>query len=197
MLNFKKTTFIKSAERVDQCVPDQGGEVAFVGRSNAGKSSALNALVGRPIARVSKLPGRTQLINFFEVNDQCRLVDLPGYGFARVTEEMKKRWKKNLTAYFQTRKSLAGVVLLCDARHPLKMQDLQLIDFVLSLTIPVHLLLTKADKLSKNEAAKQLKAIQHTLEKSDLLSIQLFSSLTQLGFETFEKKLASWFLQHR
>lgn len=192
-LNFNKTVFMKSAAKYGQCVPDEGREVAFVGRSNAGKSSALNTLVGRSIARVSKLPGRTQLINFFEIEKNYRLVDLPGYGFARVTAEVKQRWEQALTDYFTQRESLVGVVLLCDVRHPLKEQDVTLIEFMLSFNLPVHLLLTKADKLSKNEALKNLHSIRKSLDNSDLVSLQLFSSLSKQGLDVLEKQLYQWF----
>lgn len=192
-MNFKEAVFIKSAALFERCVPDLGKEVAFVGRSNAGKSSALNTLVGHPIARVSKLPGRTQLINFFGLDDTHRLVDLPGYGYARVTDEIKRRWKKNLTRYCESRESLVGVVLLCDVRHLLKEQDAVLIEWVLSANKPVHILLTKADKLSKNEALRQLKAMKESLEGIENVSVQLFSALSHQGLEGLEKQLCHWF----
>lgn len=192
-INFKKAAFIKSAAYFDQCVPDTGKEVAFVGRSNAGKSSALNTLVGRTIARVSKLPGRTQLINFFGIEEGIRLVDLPGYGFARVTAETKKRWETTLTEYMEERKSLVGVVVLCDLRHPLRDTDFTLIEFILSLNIPLHLLLTKADKLSKNEAMKNMFAIRKSIGETENVTMQLFSSLTKQGVDELEKQLGGWF----
>jgi len=192
-LDFKKTLFIKSAAYFSQCVSDQGKEIAFVGRSNVGKSSALNVLVGHKLARTSKSPGRTQLINFFEIKKNHRLVDLPGYGYAKVPEEVKKRWEENLTCYFQERKSLIGIVLLCDLRHLLKENDFNFINFILNLQLPLHLVLTKSDKLSKHEGLEKLKKLVREFKDIELMSFQLFSAHTKEGLDILELQLQKWF----
>ena len=148
-LNYRATSFLVSAARFDQCPPATGREVAFAGRSNAGKSSALNTLTGSSkLARTSKTPGRTQLINFFDINGEHKLVDLPGYGYAKVPEAMKLEWQKHLGAYLEQRENLVGVVLLVDIRHPMKEFDEHMIQWAISANMPLHILLTKADKLN-------------------------------------------------
>ena len=147
-LNYHKTHFLTSAPNIRAIPADEGIEIAFAGRSNAGKSTALNALTNQKnLARTSKTPGRTQLINLFEVENGCKLVDLPGYGYAAVPEQMKIQWQKSLGEYLQHRQCLAGLVVLMDIRHPLKDLDQQMIDWAVSAELPVLLLLTKADKL--------------------------------------------------
>jgi len=148
--NYNRIEFLKSANDKKQLPPDIGAEVAFGGRSNAGKSSALNAITGfKRLARTSKTPGRTQLINFFQLDPQRRLVDLPGYGYAKVPDAIKFHWEKILSEYIMQRQSLKGIVLLMDIRHPLKPLDWQMIEWGLSQQLPLHILLTKADKLKR------------------------------------------------
>lgn len=193
-IHFKDATFIKSAAYYDQCVPDEGREVAFVGRSNAGKSSSMNALIGSKQVRVSKTPGRTQLINFFSLAESLRLVDLPGYGYADVPVSVKERWENTLNDYFLNRQSLVGVVMLCDTRHLMKKNDLVLLNFILSLSIPVHILLTKSDKLSKSAAKSALMAAHKALEGVEGVTMQLFSALTLVGVEELKQQLQLWLL---
>ena len=143
LINFQKARFLTSASNLSQCPEDQGYEVAFAGRSNAGKSSALNTLTGsKKLARTSKTPGRTQLINFFSITNQQRLVDLPGYGYAKVPEEIKKQWQYHLDEYLSKRQCLMGVVLLMDIRHPLKEFDLMVMQWANSCEMPIHILLS-------------------------------------------------------
>lgn len=186
---FVKAKFLKSAELFSQCPEDSGREIAFAGRSNAGKSSAINSLCQqRQLAYSSKTPGRTQLLNFFEIGDpELRLVDLPGYGYAKTPLAVKQRWEKELAKYFETRESLKGLVLLMDSRHPLKPIDIQLIDWAQAACCALCILLTKADKLSKNEAGQTLLKVQKFLEGGDI-HVQLFSAHTGLGME----KLVAW-----
>lgn len=157
-LNYHKTHFLTSAPNIRSIPEDTGIEIAFAGRSNAGKSTALNALTNqKSLARTSKTPGRTQLINLFEVEPNCKLVDLPGYGYAAVPEKMKIEWQKSLGEYLQKRECLGGLVVLMDIRHPLKDLDQQMIEWAVSADLPVMLLLTKADKLSQSARSKQVK----------------------------------------
>lgn len=195
-IDFKSARFIKSAAQLSQCVSDTGREVAFVGRSNAGKSSAMNALIGSKQVRVSKTPGRTQLINFFSLDTEAyRLVDLPGYGYAEVPIEIKQAWEKALNDYFEARQSLVGVVLLCDIRHGIKEADQVLIDYVTRLNLPIQLLLTKSDKLSNNQAKNQwFKVEKSLLSFAPSLQVQLFSALSLKGLEELKIRLNQWFL---
>ncbi len=168
--------------------------MAFAGRSNAGKSSALNTLADqRSLARTSKTPGRTQLINFFELDEQRRLVDLPGYGYAKVPEAVKRHWQQVLADYLRVRQCLQGLVLLMDIRHPFKEFDRQMLDWCHHQQMPVHILLTKADKLKRGPASNTLQQVRNTL-KADypLATVQLFSSLDKQGVEQAREKLASW-----
>ena len=173
---------------------DFGCEVAFAGRSNAGKSSAINALTGNTkLARTSRTPGRTQLINFFTVADQIRLVDLPGYGFAKVPLKVKQDWNKQLERYLQLRQSLKGLILLMDIRHPLKDYDRQMIEWAVKSEMPVHILLTKSDKLKRGPAKSALFAVQKELQKHERwISIQLFSSLSHDGMDELQRTLNGW-----
>ena len=173
---------------------DFGCEVAFAGRSNAGKSSAINALTGNTkLARTSRTPGRTQLINFFTVADQIRLVDLPGYGFAKVPLKVKQEWNKQLERYLQLRQSLKGLILLMDIRHPLKDYDRQMIEWAVKSEMPVHILLTKSDKLKRGPAKSALFAVQKELQKHDRwISVQLFSSLSHDGMDELQRTLNWW-----
>lgn len=148
----QQATFMLSAAKVDQCPDDEGYEVAFAGRSNAGKSSALNTLTHASLARTSKTPGRTQLLNFFQLDEERRLVDLPGYGYAKVPIPLKLHWQRHLEAYFGSRESLKGVILMMDIRHPMTDFDLLMLDWTVSSGMPMHILLTKADKLTYGAA---------------------------------------------
>lgn len=192
---YAKAVFLKSAARVAHLPADSGYEVAFAGRSNAGKSSALNCLTRiKGLARTSKTPGRTQLINLFSLDDERRLVDLPGYGYAKVALQVKLEWQKHLAHYLEVRQSLKGLVLLMDVRHPLKDLDQMMVDWALSRELPVHILLTKADKLSRSEVKHTvLKVRQHYELAAHLISVQAFSSLKKEGVDELIFLLNQWF----
>lgn len=180
----RQAEFLMSAPKLSLCVEDTGYEIAFAGRSNAGKSSAINTLTNqKQLARASKRPGRTQMINFFSLgNPDQRLVDLPGYGYAAVPEEMKKVWQKELENYLIHRESLQGLVLLMDIRHPLQHFDQMMLEWAHSRHLFVHILLTKADKMNRGPAHKVLLEVQKSLKEMKLnFSIQLFSSLDRQG----------------
>ena len=182
----RQTHFQTSAPKLSLCPPDTGFELAFAGRSNAGKSSAINAITSqRQLARASKTPGRTQMINFFSMGDESqRLVDLPGYGYAAVPEAMKLIWQKELERYLIARRSLTGLVLLMDIRHPLKDFDQMMLSWAKSRGLFVHVMLTKADKLNRGPANTTLLEVQKKLRADDLdFSIQLFSALKRQGLE--------------
>jgi len=197
-LNYQTARFLTSAPTLAQCPPDSGAEVAFAGRSNAGKSSAINTLTRqKALARTSKTPGRTQLINFFTLGEDAdrRLVDLPGYGFAKVPEQVKLEWQRHLSDYLQRRASLRGLVLVMDVRHPLSDFDQTLLGWADDKAMPVHILLTKADKLKRGAAASALQQVRSRLrEWEDLVSIQLFSSLKGQGVEEAHARLDAWLL---
>lgn len=189
-----QAVFQQSAEKLDQLPPDSVCEVAFAGRSNAGKSSALNALTGRRrLAHVSKTPGRTRLINFFTVESGSYLVDLPGYGYAQVPGDMRRHWARLLTGYLNERRQICGLVVVMDARHPMTPLDRQLLDWFAATGKPVHVLLTKADKLSRSQAGAQLQKVQATLRKEFAgCSVQLFSSSNKLGVEDAQQIICQW-----
>ena len=193
-LNFQNTKYLKSVDDLNQLPADQGSEVAFIGRSNAGKSSAMNTITGiKGLARTSKTPGRTQMINFFAVDGQRRLVDLPGYGYAKVPRMMQERWGNNINEYLQTRESLQGLVLIMDIRHPLKEVDQQLIDWTAQCDLPLHILLTKADKLSKTEVRNTLDSVTEALMPyGDVVSVQIFSSNDKTGLDEALSVLNDW-----
>ena len=196
-IKYNTASFVTSAPDITKLPADTGIEVAFAGRSNAGKSSALNALTDQKLARTSKTPGRTQLINTFELADvdDMRLIDLPGYGFAKVPIEMKKKWQKSLGEYLQKRQSLKGIVILMDIRHPLKDLDRDLINWAIGSEIPVLALLTKADKLK--QGARKAQVLQVRRELSTLegdITVHAFSSLKGTGLPEVAKKLDEWFL---
>lgn len=191
----RQTAFSLSAPTFKLCPPDTGFEVAFAGRSNAGKSSAINAITHqRQLARSSKTPGRTQMINFFSVGrDDARIVDLPGYGYASVPEAMKIKWQKELETYLVKRESLVGLVLLTDIRHPLKYFDEQMLHWAKDGQLPVHVLLTKADKLKHGAAKNALLQVKKQLDLLDLpFSIQLFSALKKDGLHELADVLGGW-----
>ena len=191
---FKQARFIASAHDLRDLPPLAGPEVVFAGRSNAGKSSAINTLAGhKRLAFVSKTPGRTQLINFFELPGGEFLVDLPGYGYAKVPDKVRKHWEGTLAQYLQTRETLCGMVLIMDARHPLTPLDRNMIDWFTASGRPIHILLTKADKLNRQDATRTLREVQAELaEISPIFSAQLFSSLKGSGIEEAEKVIGGW-----
>lgn len=179
---FSEASFLTSANKATQFLPDEGREVAFAGRSNAGKSSAINAITGRrSLARTSKTPGRTQLINFFALDAGRRLVDLPGYGFAKVPLAMRRHWRHLLEDYFSDRRSLSGLFVIMDCRRPMTDVDQQMLAMADAVACPVHVVLTKADKLSRGKAAAALQATRKSL--TDRASVQLFSALTGQGID--------------
>ncbi|OEC33335.1 GTP-binding protein [Pseudomonas cuatrocienegasensis] len=190
----QQATFQISAAKVDQCPDDIGHEVAFAGRSNAGKSSALNTLTHASLARTSKTPGRTQLLNFFRLDDERRLVDLPGYGYAKVPIPLKLHWQKHLEAYLGSRESLRGLILMMDIRHPLTEFDQMMLDWSAASEMPMHILLTKADKLAFGAAKNALLKVQQEIHKGwgDRVSIQLFSAPKRMGIEEAQMVLAEW-----
>ncbi|AKO47689.1 ribosome biogenesis GTP-binding protein YihA/YsxC [[Haemophilus] ducreyi] len=194
-LNYHKTRFLTSAPDIRHLPEDNGIEIAFAGRSNAGKSTALNALTNqKSLARTSKTPGRTQLINLFEVEPQCKLVDLPGYGYAAVPEQMKLQWQKALGEYLQERDCLAGIVILMDIRHPLKDLDQQMIEWAVPAQLPVLLLLTKADKLSQVARNKTAKMVNEAiLPFQGDIQVEIYSALNKIGVDKLSNKLDSWF----
>ncbi|HEX9627713.1 MAG TPA: ribosome biogenesis GTP-binding protein YihA/YsxC [Acidiferrobacterales bacterium] len=190
----RQASYQASAHDSAQLLPDTGREVAFAGRSNAGKSSALNAIVDqRGLAHTSKTPGRTQLINFFAIDADRRLVDLPGYGYAKVPPALKRHWDAFLSRYLETRESLAGLVLVMDARHPLTDFDVQMLGWCRAARLPVHVLLTKADKLSRGPATAALHRVERHLREHGLAgSAQLFSALKKDGVEPARRVLSGW-----
>ena len=192
--NYRRAAFLTSAAKFSQCPADEGWEVAFAGRSNAGKSSAINSLTSnKKLAKTSKTPGRTQLINFFELSDCQRLVDLPGYGFAKVPQAVKKEWTRQLEHYLQNRQSLRGLILLMDVRHPMQPFDQQMLTWALEASMPVHILLTKADKLKRGPANNALLKLRSQLKPyGQLASVQLFSALKHSGHDELIKVLDAW-----
>jgi GTP-binding protein len=186
--------FVLAAHRVQQLPPDEGAEVAFAGRSNAGKSSALNALTGQKgLARTSKTPGRTQQMVAFSLPPvlrgetsqllDTRLIDLPGYGYAKVPEALREHWRHEIDRYLHVRRSLRGVVLIVDIRHPMKEFDRMMMDFCIATLLPCHVLLTKADKLSRNQAAQALAALRKDIGANTPVTLQVFSAQDGTGVE--------------
>ena len=174
-------------------LPVTAREVAFAGRSNAGKSSAINTLANRKLAFVSKTPGRTQLLNFFRISDGNYLVDLPGYGYAEVPESVRKHWQAVLAEYLATRAELVGLVLIMDIRHPLTPLDRQMLNWFGPTGRPIHILLTKADKLSKSNAGAALREVRTALQEAyPQCTVQLFSSLKKAGAVEAEALIGNW-----
>ncbi len=192
---YHQAQYLKSANELSQLPADKGWEVAFIGRSNAGKSSAINAITGiRGLARASSTPGQTQMINLFTLDKNRRLVDLPGYGYAKVPRNIRERWQKNVDEYLETRECLRGLILVMDIRHPLKETDQQLIAWSVKCEVPIHILLTKADKLTHSEAQKILKEVSSALEPfGSTLSLQIFSAMQMQGVEEAQARLDQWF----
>lgn len=193
--NYHKTHFVTSAPDITHLPADEGIEVAFAGRSNAGKSSALNTLTNqKSLARTSKTPGRTQLINLFRVEDNLHLVDLPGYGYAEVPEEMKRKWQRALGEYLQKRNCIKGLVVLMDIRHPLKELDQQMVQWAVDVELPVLILLTKADKLASGARKAQLNMVREAiLPFQGDIQVEIFSSLKKIGIDKLRLKLDEWF----
>ena len=186
-------TFIKGAYTLQQLPEDTGIEVAFAGRSNVGKSTILNTLAGvKSLARTSKTPGRTQEINFFDLGNDRRLVDLPGYGYAKVSEAKQRHWAETLGEYLLTRNSLAGLILLMDIRHPLKEYDRNMVHWCTHAELPVYVILNKADKLSRGKAGATLLEIKQKLAEFPIEGIQLFSSLNRTGVDEALQLLCRW-----
>jgi len=194
-IHFENAAFRISAPDISHLTDDSGIEIAFAGRSNAGKSSALNTLTRqKSLARTSKTPGRTQLINVFEIEEGKRLIDLPGYGFAKVPFEVKKKWQKALGEYLQKRQSLKGIVVLMDIRHPLKDLDKQLILWAIDSDIPVMALLTKADKLKQGVRSKTVKEVKEAVKEfGGDVTVAPFSSLKHTGIDVLKNKLCEWY----
>ncbi len=192
---YARVDFGGSVARLAQLPPDTGREVAFAGRSNAGKSSALNAATGRRgLARVGKTPGRTQLINLFELGDDRRLVDLPGYGYAKVPEQTRRNWERLLASYLEQRQSLVGVVLILDSRRGLTELDWKLVELLQPTGVALHGVLTKADKLSRGQAAKTLESVRNELGRSDVdATLQLFSATHGQGIDDLHGLLDEWY----
>ncbi len=191
---FRNAAYFAWAHSLGDLPPARGGVFAFVGRSNAGKSSAINTLADHNrLAFVSKQPGRTQLINFFSLGEEKYLVDLPGYGYAKVPEAMRAHWQQVLAAYLSERFSLHGLVLVMDARHPLQPLDWQMLNWFLPTGKPVHILLTKSDKLSKNDALKTLRSVKAELAQfNNTITVQLFSSLKKQGVDEADAVIGAW-----
>lgn len=194
--NYQKAYFLLSAADVKQLPPDEGIEIAIVGRSNAGKSSVLNKLTNnKGLARVSKTPGRTQLLNIFVLDETRRLIDLPGYGFAKVPLAAKLKWQKTIDEYVNSRASLKGLILVMDIRHPMKELDCQLLTFCSAIKLPVHILLNKIDKLSRGAVAATIKSVASLLTGYDnSVTLQGFSALKGVGIKELQTVLDKWYL---
>ncbi|WBA08571.1 ribosome biogenesis GTP-binding protein YihA/YsxC [Salinivibrio kushneri] len=196
-LNYRNTQFVTSAPDIRHLPDNTGIEIAFAGRSNAGKSSSLNRLCDqKSLAKTSKTPGRTQLINLFKVDEGCHIVDLPGYGYAQVPLEMKEKWQRSLGEYLQKRDQLGGLVVLMDIRHPMKDLDQQLIYWAVESHLPVLVLLTKADKLKSGARKQQLMKIREaSLAFCGDVEVELYSSLKGMGVDKLRRKLDGWYQQ--
>ncbi len=194
---FSRAIFFTTVNHLRDLPLHGGREVAFAGRSNAGKSSAINTLANHVrLAYTSKTPGRTQHLNYFDLGDSRFLVDLPGYGYAKVPPDIKAHWEGLLSEYLQTRGALCGLVLIMDARHPLTERDMQMLDWFAPTSKPVHILLTKSDKLSRQQATMTLNRVKlHLAQHFPHCSVQLFSSLKKIGMEEAEAVIAGWFAQ--
>lgn len=194
---YRQAEFLTSASTASQFPEHQSLEVAFAGRSNAGKSSAINTLCDqKALCRTSKTPGRTQLINFFPIDDSHCLVDLPGYGYAKVPEKIRKEWQKLMESYLGERQQLRGLVVIMDIRHPLKDYDIQMLEWCEHMQTPVHILLTKSDKVKKGIASKQLLTVKKSLKDEGFdASVQIFSALKKTGMLELQAVLDEWFFE--
>lgn len=192
MSTFPNVQFLKSAAEGSQLVADAGREIAFAGRSNAGKSSAINAITLRSgLARVSRTPGRTQLINFFETTPERRLVDLPGYGFAKVPESVRRRWLDLMQHYFNVRESLVGLVLIIDSRRGLGQEDAAMLEWILARDRQAHVLLTKSDKLNRTDSSRVLKETKEACSDAGV-TVQLFSAHSKQGVDDARLLVRRW-----
>lgn len=192
--HYQKAYFLLSVAKVEQLPPDQGMEVAVVGRSNAGKSSVLNRMTHKGLARVSKTPGRTQMVNIFVIDEQRRIADLPGYGYAKVPLQAKRQWEKLVDQYISERTCLKGLVLVMDIRHPFRDLDKQLLEYCEARELPVHILLNKSDKLRRNEIASTQKEAKLLLAEYNFpVSFQLFSALKGVGIKELQAVLDKWY----
>jgi len=196
MVNYyRRASFLISASQEKQFPEFEGMEVAFAGRSNAGKSSALNTLCDqKSLARTSKTPGRTQLINFFGLDEERSLVDLPGYGYAKVPEKMRLEWQKLMESYLGKRQQLRGLVVIMDIRHPLKEYDVKMLEWCEYMQTPVHILLTKADKVKRGVASNQVLKVRKELQQAGFdVTVQMFSALKKTGLKELQSVLNGWF----
>ena len=190
---FSSTKFLISVAKLEQLPEDKGCEIAFIGRSNAGKSSAINAIVKmKRLAKTGKTPGCTKLINFFAIDEKNRLVDLPGYGYTKAPSSISKNWLIQVNKYLQIRKSLRCLVLVMDVRHPLKEQDKNIINWACACKVPLHILLTKADKLSKSQSLNVLRKVEEDLKNCLGITVQLFSALRKISVENAREKLTNY-----
>lgn len=194
--NYQKAVFLLSVADLSQLPADEGIEVAIIGRSNAGKSSVLNQLTqNKSLARVSKTPGRTQLINLFGLDEHRRLADLPGYGYAKVPPAMKRKWQALLDSYLRTRECLQGLILVMDIRHPLKEFDRQMLDWSNQCELPVHILLNKCDKLTQSAASKTVRDVKDALKAyTNEIHVQAFSASKGKGVKELRECLDRWFI---
>lgn len=193
-LDLSRAEFVKEAHTLDQLPPDTGMEIAFAGRSNAGKSSAINALCGRrKLARTSRTPGRTQRFVVYEFASERRVIDLPGFGFAKVAKSQRAHWSTEIPRYLEMRRALKGLVLVVDSRHPLKAEELDIVSWCEAARLPLLLLLNKMDKLNQRDRAKSLKAVRAAAGSPELMAAQLFSATERIGVTEALKRLAGWF----
>jgi len=191
---YHNAKFLLSCPSVGGAPDDEGYEVIFAGRSNAGKSSSINALTSQSkLAKVSRTPGRTQHLVFFDLGEDRRLVDLPGYGYAKVPEQVKLKWQADMGEYIQGRACLAGAVLVMDVRHPLKPFDKMMLDWCVSMNLPTQIILTKADKLKKGAASNTLLKIKREVKNHPYVDVQLFSSLKKQGLDELWNRLDTFF----
>jgi GTP-binding protein len=191
---YHQANFLLSCPSLKGCPPDKGYEIVFAGRSNAGKSSAINALtLQKKLAKVSRTPGRTQHLVFFELDKERKLVDLPGYGYAKVPEHIKHKWHKDMAEYFDRRESLKAAILVMDIRHPLKTFDLMMLDWCSNAGIPVHILLTKSDKVKRGAASNSLLKVTREVDKYKDVTVQNFSSLKKEGLDILWAQLNIFF----
>lgn len=189
---YRSAAYVVSAHELRQLPPDDGIEVAFAGRSNAGKSSAINTLTDqKALARTSKTPGRTQQIVIFEVDPERRIADLPGYGYAKVPEKLRAHWRTVMQRYFEQRRSLRGVVLVMDIRHPMRPFDQQMLDWCSASGVPCHVLMTKADKLKRGPAQAALHKLRKSLPAG--ASAQVFSAKSRDGLDELIARLDQWY----
>jgi GTP-binding protein len=197
MIPFAKTHFTKSVMALSGLPRDEGFEIAFAGRSNAGKSTALNTITGiKNLAKTSRTPGRTQTINLFDIDHKWRLVDLPGYGYAKVPLSIKQKWEKVLNDYLTRRECLQGLCLIIDIRHPMQSLDEHMINWAITSQLSTHIILTKADKISRGKALQTAQALQKKIGQPELISCQIFSALNGEGILEARKKISQWFMGH-